>query len=97
MSTIARRASLPEVGRREVEVAADVVSSSCSSSPFAPGLNRKNSASMPAFIVNPMLSAFARTVLESAAWIAGSMNGSPPGLRMSQIRRQIRLSGSPQG
>ena len=41
---------LAEVGRREIEVAADVVRVVVGS-PFGPGLNMKNSASIPAFIV----------------------------------------------
>ena len=93
-STIARRASSPRSAgaRSKYEPTSCVVVEGSSS---VLGLNMKNSASMPAFIVKPSLAAraiiFFRTPRGSPA------NGLPSGVLMSQMTLATRLSASPHG
>lgn len=63
--------------------------------PSSPGLNRKNSASIPAFITYPRSAAAASCRLST---VRGSpAKGVPSGIVTSQMRRATRADGSPHG
>ena len=86
--------SSPKVHGREVEVAAHVVRLRVGS-PALGARKRKNSASIPAFIVKPISAA--RAICRLSTRRGSPSNGVPSGRVTSQIRRATRFSGSPHG